>query len=168
MRSTFISFATLALMLCIPSSGIAQAGDETAQVTNELDAYWAELSRTVEEGDDEGYGALYHADAVLVVGGQTSMPIADALAGWKQLFVDTAEGRAEASVVFRFTDRVNSETTAHETGMFAYSFAPAGEEAEATPVHFTALLVKQDGEWLTVMEHQKQAATAEEWAAAAP
>jgi uncharacterized protein (TIGR02246 family) len=137
-------------------------------VTEELDAYWAELARTVEEGDDVGYGALYHPDAVLVVGGQTSMPIADALAGWKQLFVDTAEGKTDASVVFRFTERVNSETTAHETGMFAYSSVPAGEEAQATAVHFTALLVKVDGEWLMVMEHQKQVATDEEWAAAAP
>lgn len=168
MRSTLVCFATLALMLCIPSSGIAQATEDAVQVTDELDAYWAELARTVEEGDDQGYGALYHPDAVLVVAGSSSMPIAEALAGWKQLFVDTAEGTAEASVIFRFTERVNSETTAHETGMFAYSFAPAGEEAQATPVHFTALLVKQDGEWLMVMEHQKQVATAEEWEAAAP
>ena len=159
MRLSFVCFATLALMLCLPSSA-------AAQVTDELDAYWAELSRTVEEGDYEGYGALYHPDAVLVAAGSASMPIADALAGWKQGFVDTAEGKANAGVVFRFTERVNSETTAHETGMFAYSFAPTGEDAQGSAVHFTALLVKRDGEWLMVMEHQKQAVTDEEWAAA--
>ena len=158
MRSSLVCCSVLALLLSLQSSA-------TAQVTDELDAYWAQLSRTVVEGDFEGYGALYHPDAVLVTG-SASMPIAQALAGWKQLFVDTAEGKADAGVVFRFTERVNSEDTAHETGMFAYSFAPAGEEAQASATYFTALLVKRDGEWLMVMEHQKRAATDAEWEAA--
>lgn len=161
MRSSLLCRFVFALLLAFPTAA-------SAQVTDELDAYWAELSRTVEEGDFEGYGELYHPDAVLVVGGQASMPIAQALEGWKQLFVDTAEGTAEASVAFRFTDRVNSADTAHETGMLAYSFAPAGQEAQVSVVHFTALLVKRDGKWLMVMEHQKQAASDEEWEAAAP
>lgn len=161
MRSSLLCRFVIALLLAFPTA-------TAAQVTDELDGYWAELSRTVEEGDFEGYGALYHPDAVLVVGGQASMAIAQALNGWKQLFVDTAEGTAEASVEFRFTDRVNSEDTAHETGMFAYSFAPAGQEAQVSAVHFTALLVKREGKWLMVMEHQKQAASDEEWEAAAP
>lgn len=55
-----------------------------------VDDYWAEVSRTVTEGDFEGYAALYHEDAVLVNGisGQ-SYPISDALAGWRQGFEDT-------------------------------------------------------------------------------
>ena len=51
-----------------------------AQVTTELDAYWAEVSRTVEEGDFEGYAELYHPDAVLVMQGQGTVPIGEALA----------------------------------------------------------------------------------------
>ena len=47
-------------------------------ITNELDAYWAEVSRTVAEGDFEGYAALYHEDAVLVSSpSQASMPISE-------------------------------------------------------------------------------------------
>jgi ketosteroid isomerase-like protein len=137
-----------------------------AQVTGELNAFWAEMSRTVEEGDFEGYGALYHSDAVLVMLGRQSVPIGTALAGWKQLFVDTQEGRAEASVEFRFTSRLNDATTAHETGIFRYSFKPADGEAQVAPVHFESLLVKKDGRWLMVMEYQKEPATDEEWAAA--
>ena len=43
-----------------------------------------------------------HPDAVLVVGGSGSYPIATALAGWKSGFDDTREGRAEAGVEFSF------------------------------------------------------------------
>lgn len=130
----------------------------------ELDAYWAELSRTVEEGDFEGYAALYHPDAVLVsLGSGTSYPIAQALAGWKQGFDDTAAGRAEAGVDFRLTQ--HDATRAHETGVFRYTFTPEGGETTVAPVHFEAVPVKEDGEWLMLMEYQKEMATEEEWEA---
>jgi ketosteroid isomerase-like protein len=155
-----------ALKVFIAAALLAVPGAAHGQVTTELDAFWAEMSRTVEEGDFEGYGALYHPDAVLVMLSSGSVPIGNALDGWKQLFVDTQEGRAEASVEFRFTSRLNDTTTAHETGIFRYSFKPADGEAQVAPVHFESLLVKKDGKWLMVMEYQKSQATAEEWAAA--
>ena len=156
---TYLTLVAAAVLTAIPASALAQ-------VTTELDAYWAEVSRTVAEGDFEGYAALYHPDAVLVMGGAESYPIAKALAGWKQLFDDTHAGKAVGGVEFRFTGRLNDGTTAHETGMFRYTFEPVdGEEAGAL-VHFEALLVKRDGEWLMVMEYQKEPATDEEWDAA--
>jgi hypothetical protein len=143
------------------------ASPAAAQVTDELDAYWTEVSRTVSEGDFEGYGALYHPDAVLVsLGSGRSYPISRALAGWKQGFVHTAEGRAEAGVEFRFTQRLHDETTAHETGIFRYSMRSEGGDATVVMVHFDALLVKRDGKWLMLMEYQRGPATEEEWAAA--
>lgn len=138
-----------------------------AQATDELDAYWAELSRTVEEGDFEGYGVLYHPDAVLVSGfTNESFPISEALENWRQGFVDTAEGRAEAGVDFRFTQRLHNGTTAHDTGIFRYTFAAEGENEIVALVDFESLLVKKDGQWLMVMEYQKDEATEEEWEAA--
>ncbi|MGD2123925.1 MAG: hypothetical protein PVJ76_19395, partial [Gemmatimonadota bacterium] len=53
--------ALLMLFLGWPSAP-ALAQDRTG----ELDAFWAEVSRTVAEGDFEGYAATYHEDAVLV------------------------------------------------------------------------------------------------------
>jgi len=161
MKWSAIRLAACAALALPPSAAFAQT-------INELDAYWAELSRTVEEGDFEGYAALYHPDAVLVsLGSGTSYPIAQALAGWKQGFDDTAAGRAEAGVDFRLTQRLNNGTTAHETGIFRYTFTPEGGETTVAPVHFEALLVKQDGKWLMLMEYQKDVATEEEWEAAA-
>ena len=136
----------------------------TAQsVTQELDAYWAEVSRTVAEGDFEGYSALYHPDAVLVFAAQNaSVSLDQALAGWKAGFDQTKAGELTASVEFRFERRLNSATTAHETGIFHY-MAESDEGVSGAMVHFTALMVKKDGRWLMLMENQKELATMEEW-----
>ncbi len=135
-------------------------------VQAELDAFWAEVSRTVGEGDFEGYSATYHPDAVLVSGPSgTSYPIAQALDGWKQGFDDTKAGRMKAVVEFRFTQRLSDENTAHETGIFHYFTVDSEGRRAGSLVHFEALLVKKEG-WKMVMEYQKSPATEEEWEAA--
>jgi hypothetical protein len=130
-----------------------------------VDDAWAEVSRTVAEGDFEGYGATYHPDAVLVNGlsGQ-SYPIATALSGWKPGFDDTKSGKQKSGVEFRFTQRIHSETTAHDTGIFHYWFQTEGADVVDHYVHFDGLFVKKGG-WLMVMEYQKSEATLEDWAA---
>jgi hypothetical protein len=151
----------LILFLAWPSvPGVAQ--DRTA----ELDAFWAELSRTVAEGDFEGYASTYHPDAILVSGpSETSYPISQALDGWKQGFLDTKAGVMEASVEFRFTKRLSDATTAHETGMFHYQTVDGEGNRSGQVFHFEALLIKKDG-WKMMMEYQKSVATQEEWEAA--
>ena len=133
----------------------------------ELNNFWAEVSRTVNEGDFEGYKATYHEDAVVVFTtgeNKGSVPIAKALLNWKQGFIDTQTGKTQNSVEFRFSQRIGDETTAHETGIFAYqSNNGTGNANQKQFVHFDALLVKRDKAWLLVMEYQKSKATEEEW-----
>ena len=132
----------------------------------ELDGFWAEISRTVEDGDFDGYSALYHPDAALVSTSEgTSYPISEALVGWEQLFVDTRSGAADAKVSFRFSRRLHDGNTAHETGIFNYSFHPISGQIQNQYVHFQAFLVKKAGSWKMVMEYQLSPATAEEWEA---
>jgi hypothetical protein len=69
-------------------------------------------------------------------------------------------------VTFRFTQRLHDETTAHETGIFRYTFEPEGGAPTVAMVHFEGLLVRKDGSWLMVMEYQKDQASEEEWEAA--
>lgn len=129
-----------------------------------VDALWDEISKTVAEGDFEGYAATYHPDAVLVNGiSGTSYPIADALAGWKQGFDDTKAGKMTASVEFKFTERLHSETTAFDTGVFKYSSQIEGSEPRTIYIHFQGLLTKTSGEWKLMMENQISVATEEEW-----
>lgn len=142
---------------------VAATSHLDAQVTNELDALWAEVSRTVSEGDFDGYAATYHPDAVVIFG-MTTQPISEALAGWAQGFADTRAGRTSASVDFRFSVRRNDETTAHETGIFRYEARSASGEGTPQYVHFEALLVKRDG-WKMLMEFQKNPASEAEWEA---
>ena len=122
------------------------------------------VTRTVEEGDFEGYSRLYHPDAVLVSSGSgASHPISQALVGWEKDFDATRQGKARSSVTFRFTQRLHDETTAHESGMFRYTAKLEDGSETVGTVHFEGLLVRKDGVWLMVMEYQKQPATDEEW-----
>ena len=137
-------------------------------VIDELNAYWAEVSRTVAEGDFEGYAAAYHPDAVLVFASSNqSVPLQTALAGWQPGFEATAVGAMTASVAFRFSQRLLSETTAWEKGIFHYQ-SKNDQGTSGAMVHFTALSIKKDGSWLMLMENQMAEATQAEWDALAP
>lgn len=133
----------------------------------ELDLFWAELSRTVREGDFEGYAAAYHEDAVIVFATKdtkTSIPITKALSNWKQGFLDTKSGKNKSDVTLRFSQRIGDDTTAHETGIFKYTSSDSnGQNKVEYRVHFEMLFVKRNGKWLGVMEYQKSYATKEEW-----
>lgn len=135
----------------------------------ELDRFWAELSRTVREGDFEGYKATYHKDAVVIFASgknKASIPIAKALDGWKEGFIDTKKGKNKSNVEFRFSQRIGDETTAHETGIFIYTTSDSnGENKIQYTIHFEMLLVKRNNKWLGVMEYQKSNASEEEWEA---
>jgi len=132
----------------------------------EIDMLWDEVSRTVAEGDFEGYSDTFHADAVLVneISG-TSYPISEALAGWEQGFIDTKAGKMSASVEFRFSKRLHGEKTAHDTGIFKYSSKIKGEKERIAYVNFQGLLVKTGSSWKMLMEYQISVTSEEEWKA---
>jgi hypothetical protein len=142
------------------------AEDAKGPKTAELTAFWAEVSRSVHEGDFEAYVATCHPDGVLVSGvKKSSSPLSEALARWKKEFTATRSGEMKANVEFRFSRRFGDETTAHETGIFFYSgVAPDGKKIEEY-IHFEILLVKTGGSWKTLMEYQKSKATPQEWEA---
>lgn len=66
--------------------------DDATRIS-ELNAYWSEVSRTVNEGDFAGYKATCHPEGVLVSGSsKSSYPLSKALERWEQGFTDTKEG----------------------------------------------------------------------------
>ena len=125
---------------------------------------WSVISRTVEEGDIKGMAAVYHRDAVLVGDGGT-VPVSEQLVKWGQDMEAQKQVGARASVEFRFSSRRDDRVTAFETGIFRY--AVAGESGEEAPVYveFEALMVKQDGNWLIMMERQLDTVDQTAWAA---
>jgi ketosteroid isomerase-like protein len=136
---------------------------------SDLDDFYKELSRTVREGDFEGYGATYHEDAVVVFAGtntKISYPISRALVNWKQGFTNTRLGKQSDNVEFRFSQRISDETTAHDTGIFHFtSVDKKGNKLRESYVHFEMLLVKKNDTWLALMEYQRSTATLKEWEA---
>lgn len=144
----------------------AQTQNDTQRI-QELNTYWKTLSKTVKEGDYKGYGAMYHTDAVVVFATgskKTSVPIEDALAGWKKGFDETKAGNRNDTAEFRFSQRIGNTTTAHETGIFRFTTRDASHKVTGTYiVHFEMLLVKKEGKWYGLMEYQKTKATEAEW-----
>lgn len=135
----------------------------------EIDAFWTEVARAVNEGDFEAYAACCHPDGVLVseAKGRTE-PFAAALARWKPEFADTRAGKMTAEVETRFTRRLGDATTAHEAGIFRYTARADGRAPRTDHVPFEALLVKREGRWLMLMEYQKTHVAQAAWDALAP
>jgi hypothetical protein len=149
-------------LLCILNVFSQVGNTPDASRLAELDAFWNEVSRTIEEGDFEGYASTFHEKAVLVSDPRgVAYPIRKALAGWKKDIEDTRAGLRKSSVAFRFSKRMGDPTTAFESGIFYYSFEANGEKG-GYYIHFDGLLVKE-GTWKMMLEHQKSPATKEEW-----
>lgn len=138
----------------------------TVDPTAEVDTFWDTMSHSVSNGNFERYASLYHEDAVLVSGfSNNSYPILKALAGWKQGFMDTKNGKMKAGVEFRFSKRLHSATTAHDSGMFLYTSQINGSSPDSFLAHFQGLLVKKEGQWKLMMEYQISEGTLDEWKA---
>ena len=156
-------FLSLLLILSYSSQTTSASGEEKVRLA-ELDAYWAEVSRAVREGDFEGYKATCHEKGVLVSGiKNTSYPLSKALARWKKEFTATRAGEIKAKVEFRFSQRLTDETTAHETGIFLYSFTDSKGLWKKEYINFQAMLLKGKDGWKIMMEYQHSKATKEEW-----
>lgn len=166
MKYVLIRLTSVIALIAFVFSVNAALGVENKARLQELDAFWAEVSRTVREGDFEGYRATCHEEGVLVSGSkQISQPLSQALARWKQEFVDTKSSKIKANVEFRFSQRFGDDVTAHETGIFRYSKVDSDGKSSDEYIHFEGLLVKKNGKWKTLMEYQKSKATLEEWSA---
>lgn len=161
-------FPTVIFLACIATTKVIGQTNTDALRIAEIDkSYWKEISRTVKEGDFEGYKATCHENAVLVTTSgknKYSVPMTAALAGWKQGFLDTKNGKQMDNVQFRFSQRIGGETTAHETGIFYFtSHDSTGKLIAESYTHLEALLVKQGDKLVCLMEYQKSKAAKEEW-----
>jgi len=152
--------AVICLLLTAPA--VAQSDP----IENELDEFWAEVSRTVAEGDHEGMIATYHPDGVWVAATSDSYRTQLFTDDREQLAADNAETRSGARtrrVEFRFSSRVHDQNTAHEVGIYHYwEPRPDQERIDAYGV-VDSYLVKKDGRWMILVEIQREESTKEEW-----
>jgi len=150
--------------IAIRAFRVTPLDEETTTRLKELDEYWAIVSRAVNEGDFETYQKTCHPEGVLVSGNKRmSQPLAVALARWKKEFTDTKAGTRKSSVEFRFSKRMGDATTAHESGIFLYTFQLPGADPQLEFIHFEAVLVKHPDGWKILMENQIGPATEAGW-----
>ena len=150
---------------------LTAAAPVAAQVDSielELDQFWAEVSRTVAEGDFEGMQATYHPDAILVFEGRDSDSyrtriMTTSLGPSEAGTADTREGRKVVGVEFRFSSRVHDSNTAHEVGISHFRRTRQGGEREDFYGLVDSYLVKKDGRWMILVEIQRVEATEAEW-----
>jgi hypothetical protein len=150
-------FASLVLVGLGLGGGTVSAQESAVEV--ELDAFWAEVVRSVEEWSVEAQRATYHPDAISVSGDSGSY-------GTKLMSeaFDEAVGEGVAPsnprLTFRFSSRVHDTSTAHEVGL--YRFLADGQEPFYGGVD--SYLVKKDGRWVILLEIQRREGLSEaEW-----
>lgn len=128
---------------------------------------WSVIAQSVADADIEAMAGTYHPDAVLISKEGTT-PISQALAKWGEGMQAAARAGSQARVSFRFSQRLDNETTAFETGIFRYVAISASGEESVQYVHFESLLVKQGDHWRYLMERQLGATDQAAWDALKP
>ena len=146
-RAACLCVVALALGWARPA--IAQ--DETVQA--ELDAFWAEVVRTVVEWDFEGQQATYHPDAISVMGDSVSYTTRPMAAVFAEAESDARTNPPRnPGLEFRWSSRVHDATTAHEVGLYRSS----AEGREDFYGGAESYLVKKDGQWTIIVEIQRR------------
>ena len=156
--------ATLVLVPLLfgsPNGATRQAASSPTSAAIDADV-WTPVSASVAHDDIAAMGRVYHPDAVLVTGDGTR-PIAQALAGWGKDMTSNRSKGIRASVALRFAKRQDDATTAFESGIFQYTVTDRSGTSKPTYRRLEALLVKRGGKWRIVMEHQLDAVTEAAW-----
>ena len=168
---TAIAVISLSLPLLLPgiyaapasqparSAAAAAASPTSAEIDRDV---WAPVAASVANDDIVAMARPYHPAAVLVTKAGTK-PIAAALDGWGKDIVVAKKSGVRASVEFRFASRRDDATTAFETGIFKYSTTDRAGVSKPGYTQMEALLVKHDGKWRIVMEHQLESTTEAAW-----
>ena len=126
-------------------------------VVQELDAYWAEMARTLNEGDHEGMIKLYHPDAIWEGGDGDSLRISlerGPLLAFKSFLDEIKAGKRHARGEFRFSSRIHDDNAAHEIGMIHSFSGESGGEPTHGYFKLDSYLVKKDGAWVMLIENQ--------------
>lgn len=155
---------TTAIAFCLfaaAGAGASQAPPATS--SQELDReIWSVLIATVATDDIAGMGRLYLPDAVLVSPKATT-PIKQTLERWGRDMVAARAKGNRARVEFRFTQRLDSATTAFDSGLFKYTVIENSGASSSQYYPFEILLAKIDGQWRILMERQFAEVSQDAW-----
>jgi|FLOH01.1.fsa_nt_gi hypothetical protein len=125
MRNFSVLIFVVFLLPLSPYFALGQNGN----ILQELDSYWAVVSRDIEAGDYESSLLAYHPDAVWEDGGTgvlRTMLESDAIVETKEFSDRVKSGDLKVGIEFRFASRINNHNTAHEI-CFVYMWVQEGD-----------------------------------------
>ena len=150
----------LALTILCTANALGQV-DSTVV---ELDLFWAEVVRTVTEGDLAGARATYNPDAITSSVGPNGRGIFRVYDREQNVERNNLvrSGEIVRGLEFKFTDRLHSETEAHEIGMFHFWTQEKDKGRQDVYGRVEAFLIKED-RWMMTVENQDWTASKSEW-----
>ena len=163
-RTALVSLLALSLPLTLGGVALHRAHTPAPSPTSaEIDAQvWQAIATSVVNADIVAMAKTYHPAAVLVSNGGTK-PVSAALDGWGKDMVVAKKNGVHATVELRFGKRQDDATTAFEVGAFKYTTTDKAGKATPSYRRMEALLVKTNGRWQTLMEHQLDPITEAAW-----
>ena len=141
---------TMSLVLAFASAPLFAQHDASQEIDIQV---WQVISQSVIDRDIVAMGSTYHPDAVVVNAKETA-PISSTLIRWGKGMEKELQEGSSARVSFRFSQRMINASSAFEEGIFKYVSINSEGIESAAYMEFEVLLVKKDGRWLTLMEHQ--------------
>ncbi len=156
--------ATLGILFLLAFTCDAFSAETNNSIsTNEINRQvWDVIVETVSNADIVKMGATYATDAVLVSPAGTN-PIKNVLQRWGQDMQKAKKNGSKATVAFRFSHRQDNAETAFESGLFQYTVIDKAGIEKSGYYPFEQLLIKQDGSWRILMEHQLPEASKQVW-----
>ena len=150
------------ILLLVPiRTVVAQIDSEVVQ----LDAFWAELGRSVMEGDLDGLRAVYHPDALDYDWEGDSYEIklmSSSLDEQIDFHKGTKNGERRIELEWRFSSRIHNSHAAHEVGVARFTQTPRDSVSTSYYAHVEEYLVKK-GKWVSLVSNVRWNATIEEW-----
>lgn len=134
----------------------------TTSSASETNSLYKRLVRSVDKADFGMMASAYHPDAVLVKKDKTT-PIKQAMKRWTKEGTDWLKQGGKASLEFRFSERVINKSSSFEKGIYKYKTISNKGKEKVYLVHIENLSIKRNGQWVTLMEKQLNAATQQEW-----
>ena len=159
LKLTFIAFTYFAISTFAQSS----SGTITEEINREL---WKPLIESVLNIDYPLMASKYHPSAIMVFekGQGNTKTATKYLENVKEGFKIKNKNPNTTPTYFklRFSKRLDQSETAYETGIFMFDKVVNGVRKK-NYTEFQFLLLKENGEWLVMMENQLERKTEEEW-----
>ena len=158
----------ICLILTFSISTIAQ-NSITDQINKDI---WHTFSKAFEEKSIELYRSIHTSDLIRVPANSNKLQDLDEyMTGNADFFKRSRTDKANASINFRFLERIHNEKFASERGIYRFGHQQKGGEWQYSYGKFHVILVNTENGWKIRMDYDSNEGNTidiEDWNAASP